>query len=190
MKQCAFYRDGEEAVAPLPQENLLGCKLLKGKEVKEAQVDGKSKTVKETVYSLEICNKSFACPQEVWEKILNGGKAGSMPLSVRFTPYDGACGEGFTAKVLRVLDYGDERFAEYSVTEKVPPVKKKKRSPFKKKSAEEKAAEAEVAANAVTEIERKIYVAVDKEFSGESVCISPDMNKVKVYSLEQDIRLV
>lgn len=27
-------------------------------------------------------------------------------------------------------------------------------------------------------------------FSGESVCISPDMNKVKVYSLEQDIRLV
>ena len=36
----------------------------------------------------------------------------------------------------------------------------------------------------------KIYVAVDEEFSGESVCISPDMNKVKVYSLEQDIRLV
>ncbi len=106
-----------------------------------------------------------------------------MPLSVRFTPYDGACGEGFTAKVLRVLDYGDERFAECSVTEKVPPVKKKKRSPFKKKSAEEKAAESEVAANAVTEIERKIYVAVGKEFSGESVCISPDMSKVKVYSL-------
>ncbi len=46
-----------------------------------------------------------------------------MPLSVRFTPYDGACGESFTAKVLRVLDYGDERFAECSVTEKVPLVK-------------------------------------------------------------------
>ncbi len=38
--------------------------------------------------------------------------------------------------------------------------------------------------------ERKIYIAVAKDFSGESLNIVPKIENVKVYEVEHDIRLV
>ena len=183
LKQCAFFKDEEEVESPLSAESVLGCKLVKNKVVNEVADGDKVKKVKETVYSLEIGGVNFDCPVSVAEKILNGGKA--PLLGVRFAPDEVAVADGgIIVKVGRVLDYGGEKFAECSFTEKLPPVKKKK-TRKKGEKARETAPEVQP-----TEIERKIFVAVGGDFAAESVSLRPDISKVRVYDEERDIRLV
>ncbi|MDE6505340.1 MAG: sn-glycerol-3-phosphate ABC transporter ATP-binding protein UgpC [Clostridia bacterium] len=178
LKQCSFVMDGAEAVSPLPAENELSGKILISKQKKEITAEnGAVKKVKQKVYSLEISGKSFVCPEAVGEKIVNcGKKIFNGVLAVRFSPYCVNCGaEGIPAHVTNILDYGNEKFAECTVREITAP-----RTDKKKKSAEE----------AEAFIERKIYVAVGSGFNDTEVTLVPELEKVKIYGREQDIRII
>lgn len=182
LKQCSFIKNGLEVISALPAENVLGGRLEKGKEEREVETDkGTVKKVKHKIYLLNILGNTFKCPDDIAEKILNGNakKALNSVLDVRFTPYGVGFGvQGIKAHVEKILDYGKEKFAECIVKE-VRPAQPKAKG---KKGDTPKDAE-EV-------IERKVYVAVDDAFKAGDVNLVPDIEGVKIYETEQDIRLV
>ncbi len=174
LKQCALYNGEQLEVSPLPAENELSAKIVKGDTIKESGGDGKS--VKRVAYKLEIAGKSFECPAETAEKIINGvgKKVYGSALSFRFSPYAASSGsDGIAAKVLRILDYGGEKFAECSVTDKVTEIK-----------AGKKADKVETIA------EKKVYIAVGSEFNADRLTLVPDISAAGIYEVARDIRLV
>ncbi len=115
LKQCSFEKDGIEVVKPLPDENELFAKLIKCKESKTVDCDGGQKTIKETVYKLEIAGKQFPCPENIANPVINGvgRKIFETNLKVRFTPYEACAGqEGINAAITKISDYGSEVFAK------------------------------------------------------------------------------
>ncbi|MBD5632348.1 MAG: ABC transporter ATP-binding protein, partial [Clostridia bacterium] len=193
LKQVAFIKDGEEVVKPLPNENELEGKIVKSKKQTEGE---NGKKVNEIVFNLEVAGKSFDCPYDVAEKIINGGglKIFKTALGVRFAPDGVTLGEGgIPAHVERILDYGKEKFAECSVTVMQPvpveekPVPTKK---FAKFAYNFKEKFTKLKKTVYEPVEKKVYIAVDNSFNGRDIDIIPDISKCGVFEIEQDIRLV
>lgn len=164
LKRCGFVADGREVITALPSENKLIGKLSKHKEGKQIE------------FTLEMGEKSFGCPADMANRMING--LGTHPfdaqLEIRFAPCDYADGDnGIPARVVRVLDYGNELFAECSVKELLPAVKGRKKTEVRE-----------------TVAEKTVYLKVDRGFKAEYINLVPDMSKISVYDVGQDIRLV
>ena len=173
LTHSTFIADGAEAVTPLPFENELQGKLIR-RVVPQQVEDGKGgvKNVTAPQFTLDINGIEFVCPDDTADKIIAGcGKyAFKIPLGIRFSPETGHIAtEGIPATVEEVYDYGTGKYALCTVRQEVPAEGKKKQTET---------------------IERKIYVAVSVDTQKGGCTLKPEISKIGVYDLEQDIRLV
>ncbi len=93
-----------------------------GKPMKEeVVVSTQMKKVKDLSFTLDIAGQSFDCPRATAVRLVNGGGQDifNKELEFRFSPYQtGPAEQGIAAAVVKILDYGSERFAECLVGEK------------------------------------------------------------------------
>ncbi len=176
LKLCTFEKDGEAVILPMPVENQLVVDLGYTKTVKEND-ERKFKFPKKYDYHYHFATAEYkiACPQDLTKLIISGGgkKMFSSKLALKFSPYAISVSEnGIAATVEEVLDYGNEKFAKCKVD-----LNRQKREAAKQGET----VEPEYAV---------LYVAVDSGFDASEVSLSLDVNRIAVYNLEHDIRLV
>lgn len=116
-KKCTFIKDNEVLISPLPSFNELSGRIVRVSKVMEVPGrNGKIKKKKVKVHGLEIEGKYFDCPVDMAERIIsNGGTAiYDTELDIRFSIDLIPCepdGDGIKAETLKILDYGDRKYA-------------------------------------------------------------------------------
>lgn len=180
LKLCAFEKNGEQIVAPMPTENALTGKIVnEARLVNEGEKKAKFLSKRDYDYFYEICGHKIAFSLEKAKLIYTGlgKKIFSDYISFRFNPYSvKVADKGIPAKVLKILDYGKETFAMLEVV--LPPIKKKTVNEAGKKITVE-------SSEAVN-----VYMSVEKDFAGTDVYLDLDPDEISVYTTENNIRLV
>ena len=108
---------GNKVVCALAEDNRLAGKVAK-QSIQVTDENGKKK--KDTAFTLLTCGATFECPRAVGLRLVAGGGQNvfNKNLEFVFSPYQvHVAEEGVAARVERVLDYGEEHFAECSVEE-------------------------------------------------------------------------
>ena len=124
LKKIQLLSNGEGIVAAMPELLTFEGKLIKEKVIKEVTENGKTRKKKVIEFSLGIENAKFLAPDAIAQKLITAmtsAKAFEKPLRYECSPYDLAIcaeGEGITAEVVSVADYGAEKFAVCKVGEK------------------------------------------------------------------------
>ncbi len=134
MKRLSFRKQDEEVVAPLPLEIKFDGRFKKG--AKAARTASEKKNIflrmgkairdffgpRKYTYILEIGNFEIPAPENISAKLISTFSArGALKSNYSFecTPYDLSLGEqGIAAEVVRILDYGTEKFAQCAVGDK------------------------------------------------------------------------
>lgn len=120
LKKLKFIAE-EKTFEAIPDENTLDGKLTRKVVKVEKEIKGKMKKVKDFEYSYVVDNHSFACPYKDATRIVSGGGLDvfSKELSISFSPEQVKIADsGITAKVEKILDYGNETFALCDVSGK------------------------------------------------------------------------
>ncbi len=112
--------------SPVPETSALDGKLVRNVVTSVEETDGRKKTVKEAVYSVNVCGHDMICGLDLVRRLVSG--AGTeifrKDLKLEFAPDVPRLGEsGVEAKVEEILDFGDEKFAKCTVGEKTVFVK-------------------------------------------------------------------
>ncbi len=122
MKKIALLRGGEEIVRPMPLTATFGGIMKKNKVVEEVEKKGKTVQKKVIRFFLDIEGVDFPAPERISAKLisaLSARKAFEKPLSYVCSSYGlFVTEEGIPAKVLRIADYGTEKFAVCAVGDK------------------------------------------------------------------------
>ena len=118
LKKILLLQGGQEVVKAMPEVLTFEGKLLKEKLVKEVTENGKTKKKKVIEFSLGIADAKFSAPDAIAHKLISAmtaSKAFEKTLRYECSPYDIKIsqdgGEGITAEVTGIADYGAETFA-------------------------------------------------------------------------------
>ena len=117
LKKISLLSEGGEGVKAMPEVLTFDGKLLKEKVKREVTENGKTKLKKVIEFSLGIEDAKFPVSDATTQKLITAmgvGKAFVNPLRYECGPYDltiGKDGEGITAEVIGMADYGAEIFA-------------------------------------------------------------------------------
>ena len=129
LKKISLLSNGEEVVNAMPEKLVFDGKFIKEKNVREITENGKIKRKKIIEFSLGIEDAKFFSPDEISMKLIaaiGAHKVFDKPLRYECTPYDltiSGEGEGISAEVVSVSDYGAEKFAVCKIGEKLLHVK-------------------------------------------------------------------
>ena len=120
LKKLTFIAD-EKTFEAIPNKNTLDGKLARKPVKTEKEVNGKMKKVKDFKYSYLIEGHDFECPYQAAMRIVSGGgiEVFNKEIAISFSPYQVKVADtGISAKVEKVLDYGNENFALCDVSGK------------------------------------------------------------------------
>ncbi|MDE7082691.1 MAG: sn-glycerol-3-phosphate ABC transporter ATP-binding protein UgpC [Clostridia bacterium] len=120
LKYLTLLRNGEAVCAAMPVQNSISGKVIKTKVVVQKEVKGKLKTVKEPRYRFTVGEESVEIPEEISSKMLKSGGKNIFRDIIELRLAVNCCyvaEEGFTATVVKIADYGNEKFAECSLNE-------------------------------------------------------------------------
>lgn len=115
IKQITLSQGDSVVVQPLNCQNILPGKISKHKVRGQKLVN----------YTLDIAEGSYPCPQELAMRLVNGcgQNVFDSALEFGFSAYQAvvgdADGEGISATVEQILDYGTEKFASCKVGDKI-----------------------------------------------------------------------
>ncbi len=124
LKLLSLYRGGEKILCSLPSENILKGTLAK-RSVTEQKINEKGKKIrlKGIEIDIKIAEYAITCPDELGLKLLGSGagkKLFDTQMEFRFTPYGAKIADsGISAKVEKILDYGEEKFATCRIGDSV-----------------------------------------------------------------------
>ncbi len=122
MKKIALLRNGEEVVRPMPLTATFGGSLKKCKVTEEVEKNGKTVQGKVVRFFLNIEGVDFPAPERISAKLisaLSARKAFDTQLRYECSSYGLFVTEsGIPAKVLRIADYGTEKFAVCAIGER------------------------------------------------------------------------
>ncbi len=117
-KKITIKAGGTE-VLPMPEINGLSGTFTAEKRIETLTVDGKTKNKKVAHYFLVVNGVKLEAPAEVYEKMFaatTGRKVYNSSFRYEWSPYDITPSDsGIDARVVRMLDYGAEMFAECKV---------------------------------------------------------------------------
>ena len=123
LKKILILQDGQEVIKAMPEVLTFQGKLIKEKVVREVTENGKTKKKKVVEFSLGIEDTKLTAPDAMAQKLITAmtaSKAFEKTLRYECSPYDIAIsndGEGVTAEVTGIADYGAEKFAACKVGE-------------------------------------------------------------------------
>ena len=146
LKQITLKRDGEVVVAPLGCNNKLIGRMAKQKVMVEQEIKGKIKKVADLAFSFNIHGAKFDCSRALATRLVNGGGSDVFNKDLEFNfsayqaqlvdapampqPAEGAENNkkapapqiewpGVPAKLLKIVDYGAEKFAVLQVADSI-----------------------------------------------------------------------
>lgn len=119
LKKITLLKDGKKVVEPMPAVNCLDGIFVKKKTKKQAEENGKFKTLKATEFSLETEGRQFVVSDTLAQKLiaaLGVKKAFTSPLKIECGAHSLTFGEdGISARAEGMLDYGKEKFLKCNV---------------------------------------------------------------------------
>ena len=129
LKKISLLSGGEEVVKSMPETLVFDGKFIKEKIVRDVEVNGKTKKKKVIEFSLGIEDAKFLSPDSISTKLIaaiGASKVFVKPLRYECSPYDltiSSEGEGISAHVTGIADYGAEKFAVCTIGDKTLYVK-------------------------------------------------------------------
>ncbi len=121
LKKLTLIKDGEKVIEPMPAVNRFNGSFVKRKVKKTAEINGKTKTVKETEFLMALEDREFVVNDGLARKLfaaLGVKKAFTTPLIIECGVYDIKLSDsGIRASAEGVLDYGNEKFLKCKIGE-------------------------------------------------------------------------